>query len=430
MQKILNVKVLKISLLLLALSTFVEAKNADVPEVDHLALASMMVYDGKFSKANDELDEAKKYDKDLDMSKYYTIKGVIAMRQEKHEQAIMYLKKAVVATKAKVYKAPASEKVKRKHLFSIGSEPEKVVEPKIAAFDAEKIRKEQLQRLYSNLSQESYKVKNYLATIKYLDLQGPAGRDQAAEYMLRADCYWKSGNKDASVSILTKGAQVFPQDQSLLKQKFYYFTELGLYQEAIESAKAYMKRAKPNAKEYMALAQMLLAGGQRDEALKVLEETKMIFPRDAKVNMLLGHLYMKRGMEYTTANLFEQGSYYEHKYVKEAAELHRRVGLIPHALYLNSQISDKTEKLKQKIAIYVDRQEYEKVIGLIDALKRYKMLDDDTIRYAVAYAYYMAKDYEEAEVQLKKITDNELFSKATIIRKNIEKCQDNSMECI
>ena len=248
--------------------------------------------------------------------------------------------------------------------------------------------------------------------------------------MLRADCYWKSGNKDAAVASLTKGAEAFPQDQSLLKQKFYYFTELGLYQEAIESAKAYMKRAKPNAKEYMALAQMLLAGGQRGEALKVLEEAKMRFPTNAKVTMLLGHLYMKKGMEYTTANLFEQGSYYEHKYVKEAAELHRRVGLIPHALYLNSQISDKTEKLKQKIAIYVDRQEYEKIIGLIDALKRYKMLDDDRIRYAVAYAYYMAKDYEEAEVQLKKITDNELFSKATIIRKNIEKCQDNSMECI
>ena len=430
MQNVLNVKAFKVSLFILALSTFLEAKNADVPEVNHLALASMMVYDGKFSKANGELAEARKFDQDLDMSKYYTIKGVIAIRQEKHNQAITYLKKAVVATKAKVYRAPAAEKVKRKHLFSIGSEPEKVVETKSVAFDGEKIRKEQLQKLYSNLSQESYKVENYLATIKYLDLQGPAGRDQAAEYMLRADCYWKSGNKDASVEILTKGAQAFPQDQSLLKQKFYYFTELGLYQEAIQSAKAYMKRAKPNAKEHMALAQMLLSGGQRDEALKVLEETKLLFPKDAKVNMLLGHLYMKRGMEYTTANLFEQGSYYEHKYVKEAAELYRRVGLIPHALYLNSQISDKTEKLKQKIAIYVDRQEYEKIIGLIDALKRYKMLDDDAIRYAVAYAYYMAKDYEEAEKQLKKITDNELFSKATIIRKNIEKCQDNSMECI
>jgi lipopolysaccharide biosynthesis regulator YciM len=323
--------ILKISLIIVGISAFVEAKQDGIPEVDHLALASMMVYDGKFAKANKELLEAKKQDENLDLSKYYTIKGVIAMRQEKHVQAIDYLKKAVTATKTKVYLAPAAVKGKRKHLFSIGSEPEaQVIDERKVAFDAEKLRKEQLQRLYSNLSQESYKVKNYMDTIKYLDLQGPAGRDQAAEYMLRADCYWKSEKKDSAVGILTEGAKAFPSDQSLLKQKFYYFTELGLYQEAIFSAKAYMKRAKPNAKEYMALSQMLL---------KVLEETKMLFPTNAKVNMLLGHLYMKKGMEFTTANLFEQGSYYEHKYVKEAAELHRRVGLIPHALYLNSQIT-------------------------------------------------------------------------------------------
>jgi len=422
--------ILKLSILILMISVLAEAKSEEVAEVDHLALATMMVYDGKFDKANAELLEARKNDTDLDMSKYYTIKGVISMRQEKHVQAINYLKKAVEATKVKVYKAPASAKEKRRHLFSVGSSEKP--QPKVSTpiFNAEKLRADQLQKLYSHLSQESYKVKDYGATIKYLDLQGPLGRDQASEYMLRADCYWKLGDRDSAVAMLTKGAGAFPSDQSLLKQKFYYFTELGLYQEAIKSAKAYMKRAKPNAKEYMALAQMLLAGGQRDESIKVLEETKMLFPKEAKVDMLLGHLYLKKGMQYTTANLFEQGSYYEHKYVKEAAEMYRRAGMIPHALYLNSQVIDKQKKLKQKIAIYVDRQEYAKIIGLIDALKRYKMLDDDTIRYAVAYAYYMSKDYEEAEKHLKKINDSELFSKATIIRKNIEKCQDNSMECI
>jgi tetratricopeptide (TPR) repeat protein len=422
--------VLKTSLLLLTLCTFVEAKKVDVLGVDHLSLASMMVYDGKFDRANAELEEARKTDINLDMSKYYTIKGVIAMRQENHVQAIEALKKAVEATKAKVYKAPQQAKEKRKHLFSLASEPKKVAASNEPPFDGEKIRREELQKLYSHLSQESYKAERYLDTVKYLDLQGAAGRDEAAKYMLRADCYWKSGNKDAAVDILSKGAQAFGQDQSLLKQKFYYFTELGLYQEAIVSAKAYMKRSVPNAKEYMALAQMLLAGGQRDEALKLLEETKMLFPQDAKVAMLLGHLYMKEGMEFTTANLFEQASYYEHAYVKEAAEIHRRVGLTSHALYLNAQIPDNVEKLKQKIAIYVEREEFEKIIGLIDALERYKMLDDDNIRYAVAYAYYMAKDYEEAEKQLKLITDDDLFSKATIIRKNIEKCQNDSMECI
>ncbi|MEA2047966.1 MAG: hypothetical protein U9O64_05900 [Campylobacterota bacterium] len=421
---------LKIALYALIISTLVEAKTEEVADVDHMSLASMMVYDGKFDKANAELALAKQYDKNMDTSKYYTIKGVIAIHQEKHHEAIGYLKRAVAATKAKVYKAPEPVKVKPKYLFSLASSPEPVARVTTPAFDGEQLREDELKKLYSQLSQESYKVKDYAATIKYLDLQGPSGRDQAEEYMLRADCYWKMNDKASAVAILTTGAKAFPQDQSLLKQKFYYFTELGLYQEAIVSAKAYMKRSVPTAKEYISLAQMLLSGGQREEAIKVLEETKMLFPTDAKVNMLLGHLYMKRGMEYTTAQLFEEGSYYEHKYVKEAAELYRRVGLIPHALYLNSQVSDKQEKLKQKIAIYVDRGEYEMILGLIDALKRYKMLDDDNIRYAVAYAYYMSKDYEEAEVHLKQITDNELFSKATIIRKNIEKCQDNSMECI
>ncbi len=37
---------------------------------------------------------------------------------------------------------------------------------------------------------------------------------------------------------------------------------------------------------------------------------------------------------------------------------------------------------------------------------------------------------KSAEMHLKKIEDDELFSKATVIRKNIEKCKSNSLECI
>ena len=97
---------------------------------------------------------------------------------------------------------------------------------------------------------------------------------------------------------------------------------------------------------------------------------------------------------------------------------------------LNTQNIDKIEKLKQKIAIYLNAEEYRKIIGLKKALKRYKMLDDDNLRYALAYSYYMAGDYTNSEKHLKYISDNELFSKATVIRKNIEKCTNNSLECL
>ena len=110
--------------------------------------------------------------------------------------------------------------------------------------------------------------------------------------------------------------------------------------------------------------------------------------------------------------------------------MYRRAGILSHALYLNSIMKNKFEKTKQKVAIYLDRGEFEKIIGLKDAMGRYGLLKDDNMRYALAYAYYVVKDYDKAEEHLKRIEDNELFSKATVIRKNIEKCKNESMECI
>jgi tetratricopeptide (TPR) repeat protein len=236
--------------------------------------------------------------------------------------------------------------------------------------------------------------------------------------------------KANAIGALSRGSKLFPKDATLLKQKFYYFAELKLYQASIEAAKAYMKKVPANDKEFISLAQMLLAGGESNEALKVLEEAKMRFPNSAKVHILLGHLYNKKDMPHTTAQLFEEGAYHDSKYLKEAAEMYRRAGVLSHALYLNSKMTDKKEKTKQKVAIYLDRGEFEKIIGLKDAMGRYGLLDDDNMRYALAYAYYIVKDYDTAEVHLKKIQDNELFSKATVIRKNIEKCKNNSLECI
>ena len=213
-------------------------------------------------------------------------------------------------------------------------------------------------------------------------------------------------------------------------QKFYYYADLKLYQTAIDTAKLYMKKAGSEVDEYIALAQMLIAGNQTDNAIVFLEETKMKFPKAPKVSMLLGHMYLKKGMQHISADLFEESSFYDKQYLKDAVEMHRRSGNNLHALYLNSQNIDKVEKLKQKIAIYINAEEFRKVIGLKKALERYKMLDDDNLRYALAYSYYVAGDYNSAEFHLKKINDNELFNKATVIRKNIEKCKNDTMECI
>ena len=417
-------------LVLAFLTPNAEAKRKNkVPPVDHMALATMMIYDGSFEKAKLELELVDlSTQKNFDSAKYHSMNGIINMKMDKYQDAISHFEKAIKYTKHKVYEVPKEAKEKftvYKYLFK-----EKKKKEAVPNFDIEKLRAEQIGKLYLNISEAHYKLKNYQQTIQSLDLAGAMGKNKSQLYTLRTDCYWKLKEHANAFNILDDGYQKFPKDTTLLKQKFYYYMDLGLYLKALEISDDYFAVIQPQAKDYTAFAGALANSNQVDKAIEVLEKTKLLFPKDAQVSILLGHLYLKKDMRHTTADLFEKSSYYDKKYTHEAAEMHRRAHAIPHALYLNTQIIDKNEKVKQKIAIFIEREEFEKVIALKDALYRYNMLEDENLRYALAYSYFMVKDFTKAEYHLKKLTKNALFSKATMIRKNIEKCKNNSLECL
>ena len=418
--------------LFLFLTLTLQAKEPEEQTINHMEIATIMYYDGKYDKALDELQKAKASQIDIEWDKYHNMRGLIFLKEGKYDTSIASFKEAIKATKIKVYVPPVEVIPKREHLFKVFSDEKKVEQPivKKPLFDAEKLRKDQIEEIYIYLSQAYYKAGQYMNTVHALDKAGQKGRASASLFTLRAECYWKAGQKGSAIDALSRGVKLFPKDPTLLKQKFYYFAELRLYQTAILAAKAYMNKMPASAQEYISLAQMLQSGGELEEAIKVLEEARLKFPTSAKAHILLGHYYNQKDMPYTTADLFEKGAHYDANYLKEAAEMHRRNGALTHALYLNSKMKDKEEKTKQKVAIFVSRGEFEKVIGLKDALDRYGLLSNDNMRYALAYAYYVAKDYENAEAHLKMIEDDELFSKATVIRKNIEKCKSNSLECI
>jgi len=420
----------KITLLLsltLLLTLSLDAKEKSQEGVDHLALASLMIYDARFDKAAEELALVDKKAPTFDAASYFSVLAVLYSKQNETKKAIDAYKKAIEATKGKKFVAPKIV-TKEKYLFSIASKSQE--KAKVPKFDEEKKREEKLSELYMYLTQEYYKLKDYKNTVKALEAAGEKGKSRAGLFTLRAECYYKEKEYSEAIQALNEGIKRFPQDSRLLKQKFYYFADLKLYQAAIESAKVYMNKVGASSKEYITLAQMLISANEIESAIKLLEESKLRFPSDAKIGILLGHMYLKKDMKHTTAHLFEESSYYDKNYLKDAVEMNRRAGANLHALYLNAQNIDKVEKLKQKIAIYLNAEEYRKIIGLSKALKRYKMLDDDNLRYALAYSYYMAGDYTSAEEQLKFISDSELFSKATVIRKNIEKCTNNSLECL
>lgn len=414
-----------IVIFLLSLPVFAENTDQDY-EVDHLALASVMIYDGRLDKAEAELSQVDTSGETFDAARYYTIRGVLDAKKGRHENAIEHYTRAIRETEEKTF-TPPEKSIKMKYLFSIGeSDREDVPEP---AFDAEKVKKDKIEKLYLYLSQAYYKIQDYANTVKSLDLAGTRGRDRATLFALRAECYWKLEQYSGAIQALNKGLSLFPKDPALLQQKYYYFAEKGMYQAAIACANEYMAVIDADDKAYIILAQLLLEAEQPDEAIKILEKAKTKFRDSANVDMLLGHVYMKKDMNHTAAFLFKEGAYKDKKYLKDAVEMHRRIKDYSHAIYLNTQMSDAVEKLKQKVAIYLDRGEYEKVIGLEDDLERYNILEDDNLRYALAYSYYMARDFTNAELHIKQIQVNALFVKGTVILRNIERCRENMMEC-
>lgn len=420
----------KIISIILAMSIFAISSfsKEDEMDVDHLAMASMMIYDAKYEIAKDELKLVNQKASSFDAAKFYTVSGVLESKLGNNENAIIHYKKAIEATKVKEFKAPKKE-IKEKYLFSIGNSEveEKSSLPK---YNPQAVRAEKISQLYLYLSEAYYKTKDYKNTINSLDNAGERGKNRAALYTLRAECYWKIKEYSNAINALSTGSAKFPQDTRLLKQKFYYFADLKLYQAAIEASREYMSKAGSSASEHIVLAQMLIGANETNQAIVLLEEARLKYPKEPKIGILLGHMYLKKDMKNTTAYLFEVSSNYEKQYLKDAIEMNRRANRLPHAIYLNAKNHDKVDQTKQNIATYLERGEFRKVIGMKSALERYKLLEDENMRYALAYAYYMAGDYDNAETQLKQITDSELFSKATLVRKNIEKCKNDAMECI
>ncbi|MCJ7765486.1 MAG: hypothetical protein MUP09_06045, partial [Thiovulaceae bacterium] len=196
-----------------------------------------------------------------------------------------------------------------------------------------------------------------------------------------------------------------------------------------QDANVYLANAEPNAKTYLTFIGALRKSGATVKATLLAEEANMKFLESAEITVMLAHLYLDRDMIQAAANLFEEASIEDPKYTKEAAEMLRRAKEFTLALYKNAELTDTQEKYKQRIAIYLEFGEYERVVATHSALERSGLLEDENIRYALAYAYYMTSNFEACEAQLKELTRPDLFQKATELRKNIEKCQKNSWEC-
>lgn len=113
----------------------------------------------------------------------------------------------------------------------------------------------------------------------------------------------------------------------------------------------------------------------------------------------------------------------------EAAELYRQAGDLPKSMSLNQFIPESKERLRQRLLVLLDLQDYEALAAMALDLRRVQLLKDENIRYAVAYAFFEIGDFEEAESYLSGISKPDLFRKAAELRRSMAACRAEPWTC-
>jgi hypothetical protein len=140
-------------------------------------------------------------------------------------------------------------------------------------------------------------------------------------------------------------------------------------------------------------------------------------------------VWLDRGMPLVAAELMHGAAQQNPALLPEAAELFRRARQPQRALLLNAGISDQRVKLKQRVGLLLELGRYAEVLAMETALTRTGLIDEEEIRYAVAFSNYRNGDFEATERHLQKLTKPELFRKATELRKLMSDCADKRWQC-
>lgn len=378
-------RILFLSLMLVwALPQPLMAKSSS--EGDPLSLAALMIKDQHFYRAQEILENADTSKKKFDFKRYHTLSGITALNIEQNDKAIEHFQQAI----------------------DLGQQDE---------------------ILWVYMSQAAYKKGDYAQVIAYLKNAPSMQRKHPNLLFMQYDAALKQGKNHQAWDFLSLGEGYFPKESRFLKQKVFRLIDLGYYQEAAKQGLLYTERFQPSADDYIAIGVALSKTNNAKLAARFLEAAKLRFPNDVQANKALANHYSSQKQYFTAARLMEPLANQDPELLSEAAELNKLSRQYFRALFLNSRSSNQKDKLKQRLALFLEHEEYELASLMEKDLNRNKVLEDDNVRYALAYAHFKSGKYDEAEAQLSQIRNSRLFNKANQIRSVMLDCQNNRWKC-
>lgn len=254
-----------------------------------------------------------------------------------------------------------------------------------------------------------------------------SGRNAALQTM-RVESLKQLGRHDEAFSALTHAEENFGE-AGFARQRIVYLAELGLYQTALEHAQFFFQRGDATADDYLLFGESLQKSGASRDARVLLEEGRLKFPDHPGVLASLARAWADTGSVSAAADLMQRASALDPRFVTEAADLYRRAGAFERALFMNAQIEDQAIKLRQRVAILVDLEDFEAIAAMESRLTRVGLLDEDALRYALAYAAFKLGAFETCQGHLQQLTSRDFFDAATQLRAAMAYCGANPLSC-
>ena len=346
------------------------------PDVDNVGIAAVMLRDGNLSRARSALAKVDVQDGDVDLARYYTLRGLLLLRTGEEPQAI--------------------------HAFENALENGQD-DPSI----------------YAYIAQANFAVERYDRAIDAID-RVPNRRDFPGLYGVQAAAQWNLEQWPEAMETLERAELLFPDRIDFTRQRITYLLELGLTQEAAQQSLEFLQDAPDEPDVYITIGEALRRGGQLEAAAQVLEGARIRFPENEQIKLILAQTYVEGEMPRAAAALIEEAAARNFSLYYEAAELYRRVGSLTKALYLNSQVLDADRKTRQRFNLLLEMERFEEAAALEPRLDQLGATTDDTVRYSLAYAYYANGQWERSIEYLRGISDPEVFSRAVQLRDIVE----------
>ncbi len=363
-----------------------ESDSVNGEDVNYVELAALLIQDGHYERARDALSQVDTDRDDLDRPRFHLLQGL----------AMLNLKQPGMA--------------EREFLNSLAAGQEDRV-------------------VYVYLAQAHFQQENYREALGALEQSGDAGSHLPAVYFMAARSRWELEMPSEAIAILEQARKRFIDETPFVRQKIFYLIRLGLYRAVADLGMSYLAGHEAGAEDYIAIGSALRESQQYEQALRFLEAARLQYPRNVEVAKVLAHVYLDQGKALSAAQVMEEAARVDAGLNVEAAELHRRAGNLFQALALNAQVGAQDRKLKQRLAILLALERYEQVAGMNEALQRNGLLEDQDIRYALAYALFKSGDFDQAETQLAQLERGDLFRKAVELREAMKDCRAEPWRC-